>query len=238
MDPAFHAFDLAHTSVIVATFALSLGSSSIFLKTRSTGFDAFFRFLLAFTLGINFVSFAVRGCVSGTINWKQALPFQLCDWTTIGVIVACVLGSGARLFEVLYFWGIGGSLQAVLTPNLSFGFPDYRFICFFIDHCGIVIGVVYLMLTRRFRPTLASVWRTWLWSLAYLHITLVVDEVTGVNYGFLLHKPEAFSILSYLSDSRSMYLFQLNLLALFFFAVLYAPFAVNDVFRSKPVFSP
>jgi uncharacterized membrane protein YwaF len=60
---------------------------------------------------------------------------------------------------------------------------------------------------------------------------LAVDQLTGVNYGFLLHKPEAFSILSYLSDERPIYLLQLNLLALAFFALLYAPFAVYDALR-------
>jgi hypothetical integral membrane protein (TIGR02206 family) len=121
----------------------------------------------------------------------------------------------------------------VLTPNLQFGFPDYGFITFFVDHCAIVIGTTYLMLTRRFRPTGASLWRTWLWSIAYLIVTLVVDQITDVNYGFLLHKPEAFSILSYLSDSRLIYILQLNFLALVFFAVLYVPFAIADLVRRR-----
>ncbi len=58
-----------------------------------------------------------------------------------------------------------------------------------------------------------------------------MDWVTGVNYGFLLHKPEAFSILSYLADWRPLYIAQLNLLALAFFALLYAPFAIMDLVR-------
>lgn len=231
-EPAFHAFDTAHLVVIAITCIASLGSVAVHSATRSAPFDLMVRLLLGTVLAVNFVAFAVRGCINGTIRWTQALPFQLCDWTTIGVIVAYLLGGGARLIEVLYFWGIGGSLQAILTPNLQFGFPDYRFVAFFIDHCGIVVGVVYLMLTRRFRPTLGSFWRAWLWSVAYLLVTLAVDQLTGVNYGFLLHKPEAFSILSYLSDDRAMYLFQLNLLALLFFAVLYAPFAIYDALKS------
>ncbi len=40
------------------------------------------------------------------------------------------------------------------------------------------------------------------------------DELTDVNYGFLLHKPEAFSILSFLSDSRPLYLVELHGVAL------------------------
>jgi uncharacterized membrane protein YwaF len=65
----------------------------------------------------------------------------------------------------------------------------------------------------------------------YFVVGLIVDGVTGVNYGFLLHKPEAFSLLSYLSDSRPIYLLQMHLMALLFFCVLYIPFAINDVLR-------
>jgi uncharacterized membrane protein YwaF len=64
-------------------------------------------------------------------------------------------------------------------------------------------------------------------------VTLAVDWITGVNYGFLLHKPEAFSILSYLSDWRPLYILQMNGLALVFFALLYAPFAVYDLIPGR-----
>jgi uncharacterized membrane protein YwaF len=73
--------------------------------------------------------------------------------------------------------------------------------------------------------------RTFLWSEFYFVVTLIADELTGFNYGFLLHKPEAFSILSLLSDSRPLYLLQMHGVALLFFLGLYAPFAVVDLIR-------
>jgi hypothetical integral membrane protein (TIGR02206 family) len=218
---------VAILGTLVAPFALAAAAR------KSARADAITRAAIAILLTLNFIGYGVRACFSGSITWEQALPFQLCDWTMIAVVIACLNGGRPRWLEVIYFWGIGGSLQAVLTPNLQFGFPDYRFITFFVDHCGIVIGTAYLMLTRRFRPTGASLWRTWLWSIAYLIVTLVVDQITDVNYGFLLHKPEAFSILSYLSDSRPIYILQLNFLALVFFAVLYVPFAIADLVRRR-----
>jgi uncharacterized membrane protein YwaF len=51
----------------------------------------------------------------------------------------------------------------------------------------------------------------------------------------LLHKPEAFSILSLLSDSWSLYVLQMHGLALLFFLGLYAPFAVVDLIRNRAV---
>jgi len=160
------------------------------------------------------------------------LPMQMCDWGMVVVIVAMCTGN-QRWFEVAYFWGIGGTLQAVLTPNLRFGFPDWRFISFFTSHCGIIIGVIFLMLTRRYRPYPMSIVRVWLWSEFYFAVTFIADELTGFNYGFLLHKPEAFSILSFLSDSRPLYLLQMHGVALVFFLGLYAPFAIYDLWKGK-----
>jgi hypothetical integral membrane protein (TIGR02206 family) len=147
----------------------------------------------------------------------------------IAVIVALLKENRQRWLEVTYFWGIGGSLQAIFTPNLQFGFPDFRFFTFFLDHGAIVAGIIYLMWSRKFRPTLGSVWRTLLWSEIYLVVALVVDQVTGVNYGFLLHKPQAASLLSLLSDWRPLYILQINLVAILFYALLYAPFAIFDL---------
>jgi uncharacterized membrane protein YwaF len=80
-----------------------------------------------------------------------------------------------------------------------------------------------------------SIVRVWLWSEFYFVVTLLVDKLTGVNYGFLLHKPEAFSILSFLSDSWPLYLLQLHAVALLFFLGLYAPFAIYDLMkRDRP----
>ena len=57
---------------------------------------------------------------------------------------------------------------------------------------------------------------------------MTADQLTGVNYGYLLHKPEAFSLLSLLSDSRPLYLLEMHGLAMVFFGALYLPFAVAD----------
>jgi uncharacterized membrane protein YwaF len=75
--------------------------------------------------------------------------------------------------------------------------------------------------------------RTFAWTELYFVIVFTIDKLTGVNYGFLLHKPEAFSLLSFLSDSRPLYLLQFHLLAWVFFAVLYLPFLIADLVRPK-----
>ena len=73
--------------------------------------------------------------------------------------------------------------------------------------------------------------RTFLWTELYFVVAFTVDLLTGENYGFLLHKPEAASLLNFLSDSRPIYLLEFHVLAFLFFALLYAPFAIVDLVR-------
>lgn len=232
-EPALQLFGPAHLIVIGLTLTLPVTLAFVFRRTKSKSLDRAVRIFLATLLVVNYIGYGVYRWQRGTLYWEESLPFQLCDWTMIAVIVALIKENRRRWLEVAYFWGIGGSLQAIITPNLQFGFPDCRFFTFFLDHGGIVSGILYLMLSRSFRPTLGSVWRTLLWSEIYLVITLLADHITGVNYGFLLHKPQVASLLSLLSDYRPLYILQMNGVAIAFFALLYAPFAIADLVRRR-----
>jgi hypothetical integral membrane protein (TIGR02206 family) len=168
----------------------------------------------------------------GVDHWYKLLPLQLCDWAMV-VIIGALWTGNRRWLEVAYFWGIGGTLQAIITPNLQFGFPDLRFISFFVAHCGIIIGIVFLMLVYGFRPLAIGILRTFAWTEVYFVVAFTIDLLTGENYGFLLHKPEAASLLNFLSDWRPLYLLEFHVLAFVFFALLYAPFAIVDLARGK-----
>lgn len=231
--PPLEQFGPAHLCAIILTLVLPVLCAIAFRRTKSVLLDRTIRFSLAGILIGNYIGYVVYRWQQGDMDWREILPMQLCDWTMIAVVVAVLKEDRKRWLEVAYFWGIGGSLQAIFTPNLQFGFPDFRFFIFFLNHGAIVIGIIYLMLSRRFRPTVASFWRTLLWSEIYLVVALAIDQVTGVNYGFLLHKPEAASLLSLLSDWRPLYIVQMNLVAIFFFVLLYAPFAVVDLLRGN-----
>jgi hypothetical integral membrane protein (TIGR02206 family) len=227
MEPEFQPYGLPHLTVICVTIVLPFALAAIVRRTKSSRIERAIIGVLSAVLVLNYVAYLIFIRSRGLVDWRQMLPLQMCDWGMVVVIVAMWTGS-QRWFEVAYFWGIGGTLQAVLTPNLHFGFPDWRFISFFTSHSAIIVGVVFLMLTRRYRPYPMSIVRVWLWSEFYFVVTLIADELTGFNYGFLLHKPEAFSILSFLSDSRPLYLLQMHGVALLFFLGLYAPFVVAD----------
>src|SRR5436305_2808592 len=229
-ERVFQPYGWPHLTVIVLTIGLPFALAAVVHCTRSTRVERAIVALLSAVLVVNYIAYLVFVRSHGISSWQQMLPLQLCDWGMVVVIVAMWTGN-QRWFEVAYFWGIGGTLQAVLTPNLRFGFPDWRFISFFTSHCGIIIGVVFLMLTQKYRPYPMSILRTFLWSEFYFVATLIADDINGFNYGFILHHPMSYSYMFFLSDSRPIYFLQMHGVALLFFLGLYSPFAVVDLIR-------
>ena len=228
----FHAFGVAHLTVIFLTIALPLFLAFAVHRTKSRLLERSICFAISALLLINYVAYLIVARQFGVTSWQKSLPMQLCDWAMF-VIIGALWTGHRRWLEIAYFWGIGGTLQAILTPNLQFGFPDLRFISFFVAHSGIIVGIVFLMLVYGFRPSPKALWHTILWTEVYFVVAFTVDLLTGENYGFLLHHPEAASLLSLLSDWRPLYLVEFHLLAWIFFCVLYAPFAIVDLLRGK-----
>jgi len=228
--PEFHAFGLSHLIVIILTIGVPFLLALFVHRTKSRHLERSICFAISALLLINYVAYLFVARRFGVDHWYKVLPLQLCDWAMI-VIIGALWSGNRRWLEVAYFWGIGGTLQAIITPNLRFGFPDLRFVSFFVAHSGIIIGIVFLMLIYGFRPRPIGILRTFAWTEVYFVVAFTVDLLTGENYGFLLHKPEAASLLNFLSDSRPLYLLEFHILAFVFFALLYAPFAIVDLVR-------
>src|SRR3989440_3979075 len=230
--PEFHVWSSSHLTVIFPAIGLPFVLALVVHRTKSRFLERSICFAISALLLINYVAYLVVARDFGVTTWHRMFPLQLCD-RAMAVIVVALWTGNRRWLEIAYFWGIAGTLQAIITPNLRFGFPDLRFVSFFVAHSGIIIGIVFLMLIYGFRPRAIAIVRTFAWTELYFVIVFTIDLLTGENYGFLLHKPEAFSLLSFLSDWRPLYLLQMHGLALFFFGLLYAPFAIVDLVRGK-----
>jgi len=72
------------------------------------------------------------------------LPLALCN---VGVVVAAIAcwWQVQLLVELTYFWGLAGTLQAVLTPDLNAGFPHLVFFQYLAGHLGIVLAALFLV---------------------------------------------------------------------------------------------
>jgi hypothetical integral membrane protein (TIGR02206 family) len=230
--PVFERYGLAHWVVILLTIALPFVLAAFTRKSRWPRSERIVARLLAGMLLVNYLGYEIYLATTAGLTLPKALPFQLCDWAMVTMMVALLTGR-ERWIEVAYFWGIGGTLQAIITPDLKYPFPDIRFLTFFIAHSGIVVAIAFVMLVKKFRPQWISILRVFAWSELYFVLTLTVDLLTGENYGYLLHPPASASLLDLLSPNRVVYILEMHLLALFFYFILYLPFALYDLARKR-----
>jgi len=186
---------------------------------------------LALFLALGWVCWFGLGAARGTLKLDNALPMNLCDWAEIILIVA-LLTRHPFAYELGYFWGLGGTLQGVLTPTIYWNFPDPQFLFFFIQHGGVVAALLYLTLGTRLRPTLRSLPRVMAASLFYLAVTALVDWLLGVNYGFLRAKPAGQNLLTLMSP-WPWYIPELVGAGMGFILLYYAPFALADAFGRR-----
>jgi hypothetical integral membrane protein (TIGR02206 family) len=160
-----------------------------------------------------------RAAALGYLTPQNGLPMHLCDWATAWVVIALL--SGRKLpAELGYFWGLAGTAQAIITPDLHFDFPSPEFLLFFISHCGIVVGAIHALIVHRHAIVLASAIRAWVGLQAYAVCVVFVNAATGSNYGYLSAKPSRASLLD-LFGPWPWYILVLEVAALAFFGALY-----------------
>lgn len=234
--PAFHSFDHAHLAVMALTIAVPMACALAVRTMRSERLLTALCRLFAAMLVLSYLAHYIRLWHDDELTLIRPLPVQLCDWALFATVGA-LLTRRLRWFELAYFWGLGGTLQGILTPNLASGFPSAIFLIYFLIHCGIVAALLFLLLATPLRPQSASLLRVTAWSEFYLATALLVNGLTGANFGFLSHKPAGRTLLSALSDHAWLYVLEINLLAFALFAILYLPFFLRDLIarrRSQP----
>jgi len=126
-------------------------------------------------------------------------------------------------FEVAYFAGIGGSSQAVLTPDLWAPFLSYPTIYFFSAHGGLITAVLTLVWSGQARPRPGCLWRTLLVLNIYAAFVSAFNAAFGTNYMYLCRKPAGASLLDHLGP-WPWYILSGEILALAVFWLLWLPF--------------
>lgn len=185
------------------------------------------RYLLAGLIVIVESSWHFWNLSNDTWNVQLHLPLHTCSmgiWLSIVMLTA----RSYRLYEVLYFIGIAGATQALLTPTLGpYGLPHFWAIQSLASHGLLVIALVYMTAIEGFRPTWISVWRTMLVLNAYMLLVTGINYLIGSNYMFTLRKPATVSLLDAMG-SWPWYILAGEILAIVLFLILYLPFAIRQ----------
>jgi hypothetical integral membrane protein (TIGR02206 family) len=161
------------------------------------------------------LTYALRGDWSLRVN----LPLHLSDAVTLVSIAALWRPESRLLVELVYFWALSASLQALLTPDLGHSFPDPLFLAYFATHGGALAAACLLVVGARRVPRRGAVWRAYGVTLAFAGLAALATVLTGGNYMFLRRKPGDGSLLD-LMGPWPVYILVAAALGLAMFAAL------------------
>jgi len=186
---------------------------------------------LAAVLLIGAVVAQIGRVIGGVWSLQESLPLHLCDIAVLTTAVA-LIGVGRRaksnrasqlLYELACVWGLGGTSQALLTPDVTTAAYSPDCVRYFVLHGAIVVGVLVMTFGLHMRLQPGAPVRVWLVTLALAIVVGLVDWGLGANYMYLCANPARPSLFDLLGP-RPWTLLWLAVVATGLILLCYAPF--------------
>ncbi len=217
----FGAWHLAALLVILLTNFAMLRFRNTSEKTRTI-----VRWSMAILLWLDEASWHVWNVYWG--HWTVAqLPLHICS-LLIWLAGFMLIFKNYRIYEFAYFIGIGGAMQALLTPDAGiYGFPHYRIFQTMISHGLLLTSAIYMTTVEGFRPTWKSFWRVVVGLNIYAVVIYPINLLLGTDFLYINSKPATASLLDAL-PRWPYYLIYMELIGLVIFLLLYLPFIIRD----------
>jgi hypothetical integral membrane protein (TIGR02206 family) len=230
----FVLFGSGHLLSLLAIVALNF--ALLAFRNSSERTRKVIRWTMAILLWLDEASWHIWNIYWG--HWTiQLLPLHICSlliWLTGFMLIFKVY----RIYEFVYFIGIGGALQALLTPDAGiYGFPHYRVFQTMISHGLLVTAGVYMTTVEGFRPTWKSFWRVVLGLNIYAVLIFPINLLLGTDFLYINGKPASASLLDMLPP-WPYYLIYMELIGLAVFFLLYLPFLIRDWRARRRLVSP
>lgn len=225
----FELLGRAHIGALLVLAALNL--FLIRYRNATDRAKGALRWMMAFILFGNEIAWHYWNYAVGKWTIQTMLPLHLCSllvWTGAFMLVT----KNYKIYEFMYFMGIGGAIQALATPDLGiYGFPHFRFFQTFISHGLIITSAIYMTVVEGLRPTWKSILRVAIWMNIYAVIVYFINTAIGSNYLMINYKPNTPSLLDLLPD-WPIYILYMEGIGVITCLLLYLPFVIKD-WRSK-----
>ncbi len=171
---------------------------------------------------------------TGYIRLDNIIPFHLCN---IAAVLAgfALLTRHHLLCELTFYWGLAGTLQALITPAVEYDYPHPVAFQFFYSH-GLIVCVAFLLpLGLGWRPRLPirkTVHRAFLWINLYTLLAFSLNFVLPTNFGYFRAKPDSASLLD-LFGPWPYYILVMEVLAYGLFWLFSVPFLIERSLRKN-----
>ena len=182
--------------------------------------------LLGWFVSLTVATFHIYFISLGNYNVQTDLPLYLCSFIAL-LIPIFTYYRKYWMYEILLFWIIAGTLQGVITPDISDGFPTFDFFRYWVVHLGLLIIIFYATIVFKMRPIFKSVIKSILALQLYVVLMVLINSLLDSNYFYLNRKPQSASLLDYFGE-WPYYIIVTQLILIPYFLIIYLPFYLSS----------
>ncbi|WHZ05613.1 TIGR02206 family membrane protein [Neobacillus sp. YX16] len=224
----FTFFSMPHIMTLILFFLTCF--LLVFFRTKLKSYQHMIKWTLFTTLILCEVSFHLWLIL--TNQWEVGdLPLQLCSLSTF-LSLYLFLKKNQKVFNLLFFIGLIPPILSMVTPDIVYQFPHFRFLKYFLHHSAIPLAVLYFILFERYRVPLKAI----LTGFITLNIIAVpvffLNILLDTNFFFLASPSETETILSFFG-SGIMYYVNLEIVGLIVFIITYIPMGILQIRENK-----
>lgn len=214
----FEMFSFPHIAVLVLFMASCL--ILVYFRTTLKPYQSFIKWTLFSMLILSEVTHHIW--LVATSQWEiGSLPLQLCSLSTF-MAIYLFLRPNKKVFYLLFFTGILPPILSMVTPELIYQFPHYRFIKYFLHHGAISWAVLYFIVYEGYRVPRKAVWNAFFLLNIIALPVFFINRILDTNFFYLANPTDSQTILSFFG-SGIMYYLNLELAALLVFFITYLP---------------
>ena len=159
-------------------------------KYSSKEFVKKFAIVFVYFFIVMYILFHYFHFIDGTWSLNKRLPLHLCGISSLITCVILFVDKKQFLFEILFYAGILGGINALLTPLIdNYTGKNFFYFEYFYSHTSIIILPLYMYYFMDMRLSKYS----WLKSFIFINVLLIIimpiDFMIDANYMYLKNPP-------------------------------------------------
>ena len=208
--------------ILISSIVIVLGIILIYwAKKQSEQIQFLTGNIIASSISLTVIFGSILNSYKQDFNYQEDLPLHLCSFLAL-VIPVLSFTRKFIYYEVFFFLILAGTLQSLITPS-DYNFLNFTFFRYWFVHSGLVLFMLYATFIYKMRPTLKSVFKSFIGIQFYMILMFIINYLLDSNYFYTNRKPDATTLLDVFGE-WPQYIFVVELIVIPFFLLIYFPF--------------
>ena len=208
--------------ILISAIVIVFGTILIFwAKKQSEQIQFLTGNIIASSISLTVIFGSILNSYKPDFNYQEDLPLHLCSFLAL-VIPVLSYTRKYIYYEIFFFLILAGTLQSLITPS-DYNFLNFTFFRYWFVHSGLVLFMLYATFVYKMRPTIKSVFKSFIGMQFYMILMFLINHLLGSNYFYTNRKPDATTLLDVFGE-WPQYIFVVELIVIPFFILIYLPF--------------